>query len=389
MSVFGELESQAFIFWPVGCGDCTTIAVWDGITLQIDLNDGASAEEDDNERIPIVDELVDKLPRRNGKPYLSCFALTHPDLDHIKGFIDLLKRVTIGELWFTPRVFWEYKSELSEDAKAFCVEAQRRVKRAIAAQGDPGAGHRVRVIGYDELLQKDDYKGLPAHLLTIPGQTITVLDGQDVSRIFSAFVHAPFKDDAAGERNETSLALQIELKNGNAFARGLFFGDLAYETIRRIFDETHRHRNDHRLVWDVYLASHHCSKKVMYVPDESGNDVLMRDILNEFDQAQSDRGGFIVSSSTEFPQSNKPGDNPPHVKARRRYEEIAAHGFLCTGEYSTAANPRPITFLVAEGGPVLSEDAITLSEASQRSLAAAVAAARGANSPPTTQVGFG
>jgi hypothetical protein len=384
--MFGNLAYPSFVFWPVGNGDSTTVAMPDDITLQIDINDCSMAENSDNERMPVVDELVGKLPRRNGKPYLSCFALTHPDLDHVRGFEDLLKRVVIGELWFTPRIFWEFKKDLSDDAKAFCEEAQRRVKRTIAAKGDPGAGHRVRVIGYDELLQEDNYKGLPKQFLTIPGHTITTIDGTNVSAFFSAFVHAPFKDDSAGERNETSLALQIELIDGGMVGRGLFLGDLAYPTIRRIFDETRRHGNMHRLLWDVYLAAHHCSKKVMYQPDENGNDVLKQDILDELEEAQA-AGGDIVASSSEFPAANKPGDNPPHILARRRYEAIVDDEFLCTAEYSTPENMRPIVFSLTNNGLELVDDALADAEAS--SLAAAVAAARGADAPPAKKVGFG
>lgn len=145
--MFADVKSPSFILWPVGCGDSTTIAISDTENFQIDLNDTAMAEADDNEKFPLVDELVAKLPKRNGKPYLSCFALTHPDLDHCRGFQDLLKRVTIGELWHTPRVFREYHGDMSDDAKAFRKEAKRRVAATIKAGGDPGAGNRVRVVG--------------------------------------------------------------------------------------------------------------------------------------------------------------------------------------------------------------------------------------------------
>jgi len=386
--LFGDLTNPSFIFWPVGCGDSTTIPVAGDFTLQIDINDGTTADDNDNERIPVVDELVAKLPRVNGKPYLSCFALTHPDLDHVKGFKELLRRVVIGELWFTPRVFWEFKKDLSEDALAFREEAQRRVKRTIAVGGDPGRGNRVRLIGYDDLLDNDDYKGFPKQFLTIPGQSIEIVDGRDLSIYFSAFVHAPFKDDSAGERNETSLALHVCLYNGQTVGCGLFFGDLSYSTIRRIFDETHNHQNDDRLVWHVHLSAHHCSKKVMYAPDADGNDVLMQDILDELNAAQAE-DGYIVASSSAFPTSNKPGDNPPHIKARRRYEEIATGGFVCTGEFSTPENMRPVVFSVTEHGVVFVGDALELSEESRSKLAKAVAAARGTNAPPTERVGFG
>jgi hypothetical protein len=382
-----RLPDYSFVFWPVGCGDCTTITLGNDLTLQIDINNCELADEW-NERIPVVDELVARLPKRNGRPYLACFALTHPDLDHVRGFKELLKRVQIGEIWFTPRVFWEFKQDLSDDAKAFCNEASRRVKQTIAAAGDPSSGHRVRVIGYSELLQQQDYKGFPAEFLTIPGNAVTKIDGTDLGQRFSAFIHAPFKDDAAGERNETSLAMQITVSNGLSVGRGLFFGDLSYPTIRRIFDETHRHNNDARLIWDVHLCAHHCSKKVMYVPDEDGVERLQQDILDELNMAQA-TGGYIVSSSPAFPLSNSPGDNPPHIKARRRYEEIADGGFLCTCEYSTETDVRPIIFTLGAYGLTLIDAPYSLSESTRSRLAEAVAAARGSAAPPAQKVGFG
>ena len=110
---------------------------------------------------PSSDELVKHLPKKDQRPYLAAFALTHPDQDHCRGFAKLLDEVDVGELWFTPRVFLEYKTDLCEDAKAFKKEAERRVKKTIDAKGDPGAGHRVRIFGYSELLEEDKFTELP------------------------------------------------------------------------------------------------------------------------------------------------------------------------------------------------------------------------------------
>jgi hypothetical protein len=77
--MFADVKGPSFIFWPVGCGDSTTVVISASEVLQIDLNDTAIAEAKDNEKIPLVDELVAKLPQRDGNPYLSCFVLTHPD----------------------------------------------------------------------------------------------------------------------------------------------------------------------------------------------------------------------------------------------------------------------------------------------------------------------
>ena len=386
-----EVSGPSFIFWPVGCGDTTTIVVSETEVVQIDINDKLMADEQGNEHIPIVDELVAKLPKRNGKPYLSCFVLTHPDLDHCRGFADLLDRVVIGEIWHTPRIFREYEDacDLSEDALTFRKEAHRRAVQSIEIGGDPGAGNRVRIIGYaSELFEPGKrYEGFPDQFYTRPGNSVVALDGVDVPERFHAFIHAPFKSGLADERNETSLAMQVVIGPDNPI-RGLFLGDLSYPTLMQIFEETHRHQNDAMLQWNVLLSPHHCSKKAMYERDGEGNDVLQKDVLAELSACQLDTG-FIVASSNEFPRFNSAGDNPPHRKARNRYEEIVNTEFVCTGEFSTPENVRPIIFTATADGMVLAGEGYQMSENAEHTLAAAIASARGSDTPPTTKVGFG
>ncbi|WP_217358814.1 hypothetical protein [Thalassococcus sp. S3] len=133
-------DEAKLMFWPVGTGDSTTVVIQDGIVLQVDLRDLHSADEADDDHAALVDALVENLPTVDGKPYLSTFARTHPDKDHIQGFEDLLDRVTIGEIWFTPRVFIENDQDLCDDAVAFKEEAERRVQETINLGGDVGAG---------------------------------------------------------------------------------------------------------------------------------------------------------------------------------------------------------------------------------------------------------
>lgn len=385
--MFAGVSGPSFIFWPVGTGDSTTIVISETEIMQIDLNDKLMADEEGNEHIPIVDELVAKLPEVNGRPYLSCFVLTHPDLDHCRGFSDLLDRVDIGEIWHTPRIFREYEDtyKLSEDAQAFRAEAHRRAERSIEAGGDPGSGNRVRIIGYaSELFEPGErYFGFPEHdFYTRPGNSIYMLDGVDVSGRFEAFIHAPFKASLADARNETSLAMQIAIGSGTGM-RGLFLGDLSYPSVMQVFDETHRHGNEDKLQWNVLLAPHHCSKKVMYE-----NNVLQQDVLDEFAASQLSPG-YIVSSSNEFKGRNESGDNPPHRVARNRYEEIVNNDFVCTGEVSTPEEVRPIIFSSTDWGIELGGDGYVMSESAENTLLAAIAAAEGTDNPPATKVGFG
>ena len=235
------LPKRGFVFWPVGTGDSTAIIVTENeINVQIDLHHMEKAADSDDPAWSIVDELVRLLPKKNGKPYLSVFMLTHPDEDHILGFRELLRKVDIGEIWHTPRIFRddEESNPLCEDAEAFRKEVDRRRKAIIAYPKHVKAGDRVRLIGHDDILKDDKYKDFPRERTSTPGTLVTTLDDTDVADCFEAFVHAPFKADAEDSRNNTSLSLQVTLKQGEQTGKAFFFGDREYPTIKQIFKVT-------------------------------------------------------------------------------------------------------------------------------------------------------
>ncbi|MDE0093256.1 MAG: hypothetical protein OXO49_01980 [Gammaproteobacteria bacterium] len=320
-----ELPSRGLVFWPVSNGDSTTVVVDSETYLQIDLNHLEKSDDDDDASWPVVDELVNRLPRVGDRPYLASFALTHPDQDHCKGFTELLDRVEIGELWFTPRIFLEYKKDLCSDAAAFKQEAERRVHETINADGDPGSGNRVRVFGYSELLEEDEFEGFPTDRLAIPGTSISTIDETNVANKFSAFVHAPFKDDEAGDRNDTSLALQMSLYEESLKMCALMLGDLSYPVINRIFDKS----TPLDLEWNVLLAPHHCSKSSMYWKDDDEEQETLKEHIVDAMEEASRSPNCVVSSSNKVPESNNKGDDPPHAKAKEQYETIT-ESFLCT-----------------------------------------------------------
>ena len=121
---------RGFVFWPVGTGDSTTIRVAEKVYLQVDLRHMAKSEDDKDTAWPVIDELIEILPPLDDKPFLSVFALTHPDQDHCQGFKELKERVFISELWMSPRTFREIREDedLCDDAQAF----QRRSSMAPA-----------------------------------------------------------------------------------------------------------------------------------------------------------------------------------------------------------------------------------------------------------------
>lgn len=382
-----SLPDRGFVFWPVGCGDSTTVVVDDETVVQIDIRHAEGAEGDDDPRVAIIDELVELLPERDGKPYLAVFGATHLDKDHVQGFKELREKVTIGDLWFTPRVLWEQdQEELGEDAKDFRDEAERRINK-LKAEGQVGSGDRIRIIGFSDDLEKhrDIYKNLPEGAVTTPGKEFTALDGKDKSEVFRAFVHAPFKQDAEAERNRTSFALQVTLIDGDTELQAMLLGDLSYDGVKKIFDRS----DDETLAFDVFLAPHHCSKSVMYGADEGENEnTLKQDILDAIEEAAKD-GAHIVSSSSPIPASDKDGANPPHRIAADHYEELVDDGhFLCTGEHPNEDNPEPIVFEISDGSVTIRESA-GASTARSSVLTGAVSTARGSAAPSPTPVGFG
>jgi hypothetical protein len=375
-----ELPNRGTIHWPVGEGDSTTIVIDDETVVQIDVHNLASADDGDDPRVAIIDRLVEILPVRNGKPYLAAFGLTHADEDHCLGFAELLERVTIGDLWFSPYILRD-EENLSNDAEAFCAEARRRVDVNIA--GPANSGDRIRVIGDHDLLREPTYAGLPEECLTPPGSAFSAIDGVEHGEVFRVFVHGPVGSEDEIERNDTSLAMQITLAEDGAEMRLLLLGDLAYPGVRSVFDT----ENKESLAWNVLLAPHHCSRSVFcFALGDEQEKTLKQDIVDDMREAAHDPG-WVVASCGPIPASNQPGDDPPHADARSRYEEIAPTAVLVTGEHPNADAPEPIIFDLSAAAVELRNAQGTMQ--SPQSVKAAVAGARGADEPPKQTVGFG
>ena len=398
MSVNEGFPDLGAVFWPVGTGDSSTVVINEQTVIQVDLHDLAKADDDGTQEVPVVDLLIEALPMgTDGRPYLAVFVLTHADKDHCAGFAELLDRVTIGELWATPRLWREYADpdapELCKDAQAFQEESVRRVeatKDAVDNGREPGSGDRILVVGYDTDHDKHAYSELPDRFLATPGDSITRLDGANYAGRFEAFIHAPFKADCAEARNETSLSMQVTLtEDGGQEGKLLLFGDLAHDTIMKIFTYSEDKDRAWSLEWDLLLAPHHCSKKVMYTRVD-GTDVLQDDVLDAFGRHARD-GAVIVSSSDPIPAKDVDGKNPPHRMAADRYREIVEAGsFVCTMEWPSADDPSPVMFGVdAAGARILRTDVVELSARAtvekaaagpRRRLAAVAAAASAAGS---------
>ena len=160
----------------------------------------------------------------------------------------------------------------------------------------------MRVIGHDDGIFKDPaYKDFPSKARSYPGRSIELLDDVDCSGVFEAFVHAPFKDDSADTRNNTSLALQIKLSEGTNSGKVLLFGDREYPTIKQIFDKTKEKEREQYLEWNVHLAAHHCSKKVMFWKDAgAAAETYRSEIMKNLEEVLLEDAYIVASCRSRY-----------------------------------------------------------------------------------------
>lgn len=350
-------------FYPVGNGDCNLITIGGANKkMMFDCNFRQKAEDENDEMYDVLGDLLDNelTTKKCGLPFLDAFLLTHPDQDHCRSFADKFylgdpdavspsakddKKILIGELWYSPRVFEEQTGDLNADAKAFKKEAKRRM---ALYKSDPRKadkdGNRIRIIGWTD---NPDLKGLEDRIVT-PGNTISEVNGTNC-RYFEMFIHAPFKNDISGEdRNMTSIVSQLRFdsEKERQIARIFLAGDTEWRIIEEIMDNT---SDDNNLKWDLLEAPHHCSYKFFADDREDDPNQESLDFLEK-----SESNAFVISSSKVVKQNS---DNPPCQKAKNRYtDRVGKSNFLCTSGTSEDEADKPIIFVIDNDGLKLLED---------------------------------
>lgn len=350
-------------FYPVGNGDCSLITIGGANKkMMFDCNFRQKAEDENDEMYDVLGDLLDNelTTKKCGLPFLDAFLLTHPDQDHCRSFADKFylgdpdavspsakdeKKILIGKLWYSPRVFEEQTGDLNADAKAFKKEAKRRM---ALYKSDPRKadkdGNRIRIIGWTD---NPDLKGLEDRIVT-PGNTISEVNGTNC-RYFEMFIHAPFKNDISGEdRNMTSIVSQLRFdsEKEHQVARIFLAGDTEWRIIEEIMDKT---SDDNNLKWDLLEAPHHCSYK--FFADDREDDPNQKS-LDFLEKRESN--AFVISSSKVVKQNS---DNPPCQKAKNRYtDRVGKSNFLCTSGTSEDESDKPIIFVIDNDGLKLLED---------------------------------
>src|SRR5260370_21460592 len=231
------MGEASITYFPVGNGDTSLVRLKDGTSILIDV----CISTDDEDKYDVHGHLIGELRSEEVVLHLDAFILTHPDQDHIRGWYkhfysgDPSKysksdkkegRNVADEVWFAPRIFAPHEKELCQEASDFRKEVNRRIelfRKGSQASGLPG--NRFRVVGFSD---NPDLKGLDA-FLAVPGN-VTSKVNTSVKNDFEMFVHAPTKKDSDvkwGERNDTSIVLQMRFKVGanSKAALAMFGGD--------------------------------------------------------------------------------------------------------------------------------------------------------------------
>lgn len=351
-------------FYPVGNGDCCLVNIGGANKkMMFDCNFRQQAENEDEEMYDVLADLLDNelTGKKCGLNFLHAFLLTHPDQDHCRSFSEKFylgspdaikdedkekKKILIGELWYSPRVFEEQTNELNADAKAFKKEAKRRMD---LYKSDPSKansdGNRIRIIGWTD---NPELEGLEDRIVT-PGNLISEVNGTSC-RYFEMFIHAPFKDEIAGsDRNMTSIVTQLRFKSDekdSEIARVFLAGDTEWRIIEKIMDKT---EDDDLLKWDLLEAPHHCSYKFFADDREDDPNQATLDFLDK-----KESSAYVISSSKVI---KKNSDNPPCQKAKNRYtDKVGSSNFLCTSGTSEDETDKPTIFDIEDGEVSLHEE---------------------------------
>jgi hypothetical protein len=345
--------------YPVGNGD-TSLTTLSGktaserLTIQIDCNICSDAEDND-ERYDVKADLLEVLRKDdNDRSHLDVFILTHPDQDHCRGFRDTFytgdpdnygnedeerEAIIIDELWFSDTLFDRFKNPLSQAAKNFKNEANRRKKLYKSDKNKAmKPGNRLRIIGFKD---EDDNKDF-LDIMVEPG-TATNKINNSIRADFSIFVHAPFKTPTVDsqDRNETSVILQMRFDvNGQKNAGLAFFaGDADYNRFKRLLKE----RNESDLEWDLFLAPHHCSWTYFNMTPYEDHKEPQQAALDFLDKKRT--GAWVISSSKKIEDND---DNPPHYPAKQQYKGKVGSNFTVTMDTPL----KPIIFSISSNGPI-------------------------------------
>lgn len=352
----GEPTLHTITFFPLGNADSFRIDLESGKKLLFDYGNEGDPNDKSDKRIDLAKALREDLELA-GRNNFDVVAFTHLDRDHVCRASELFyldhapkyqnkERIKIDTLWVPAAALLE--ESLDEDAKIIQAEARYRLKQK---QG-------VRVFSRPdrlrEWLEKQNISfGEVGHLITDAGNI-----APDFSRASDAvefFVHSPFaehaEDGALLDRNDCSLVMQAAFYLEMAQVNFILSADTAHELWTSIVKQTRWHKNEERLLWDIFKLPHHCSYKSLG-PDKGTHNTVPAPSVEWLFETQGNGGCIVVATSKPIP-SDDSDDQPPHRQAANYYRalvKVKGGEFKVTMEHPLESRPEPLVIEIGGSG---------------------------------------
>ena len=339
-------------FFPIGNADCTLFKLSTGKNILFDYADRRCADDPDDKRIDLPKALDEEV---KGDYDVVCF--THADDDHICGFSEYFYlehakvyqegvRKKIQELWVPAMVLTD--EEVKDEARVLRAEARYRLK----------AGKGIRIFSRPKKMRAwcdaqedicfDDVK----HLFVDAG---SLAPGFNLgSEGVEFFVHSPFASETKNiDRNSKGIIVQATF-NDRCQTKLVLGADIKDEVWADIVKVTRHFNRDHRLEWDIFHISHHCSYTALNREDKGENETEPIAEVKWLFETQGKDGARIISPSKPIPQKGTEEDEdvqPPHRQAANYYKRVAdlkKGEFKVTMEHPNSNKPEPIAFEIDE-----------------------------------------
>ena len=173
------------------------------------------------------------------------------------------------------------------------------------------------------------------------------------------FIHSPFgwrqNDNEVVDRNQDSVIFQATFLEGGRMTYALFMSDIDHESIEHIVTTSKRHKNEERLLWDLFKVPHHCSYTAIG-PEKGDDETKPPDEVKWLCEAQSRERHTLISTSKSIPIKGSDEDKdvqPPHRQAAAYYKRVANvkdGQFKVTMDLPSSSKPKPTTIEITDRG---------------------------------------
>ena len=334
-----------------GNGDSILIEAL-GKRILTDVNYRSTAQDGGNDECPDIGEIIRDACADH---HLHLFVLTHPDVDHLRGFADLFHtgspekhdpkpkegpgKIVVDEMWCSP--YSANPNYVTDQAKPLIDEIKRRKALMGTAEGDK-PGNRLRIMDTSGTSSGSVVSGIRWELLGPTPDEATIPKGDDENQPSS---------------NKSSLVIRWAVTIDGRDNLILLGGDSTAEEWERIHHDNLGDTPD-RLTWHVLVPPHHTSRYALGRKDEQDNFEFSDKAIEALSEQRGQ--GWCVSSSKEIKKND---DDPPSWSAKQKYLKILANGgevdasaearFLCTGTHNEG-KPDHVIFYLTGGGPTQS-----------------------------------